>query len=139
MQNQNKSIFSINCSHTGKDMMDWLVNGWVLLVAILHLWFLILEMFLWDKPIGLKIFRHTTEQAANTKVLAANQGLYNGCLAAGLLWSFFIAPPFHTQVQIFFLISILIAGIYGGISANKKIFYIQGLPAAIGLALLFLS
>lgn len=117
--------------------MSWIINGCILLVAILHIWFLVLEMFLWDKPIGLKTFRHTPEQAAMTKVLAANQGLYNGCLAAGLLWSFFLTPPFDQQVQMFFLISILIAGIYGGVSVNKKIFYIQGMPAAICLGLIY--
>jgi len=110
----------------------------VALVALLHLYFLVLEMFLWDKPAGLRAFRQTPEQAAATKVLAANQGLYNGFLAAGLLWGLSLGVA-GRPVQVFFLACVLVAGLYGAATASRKILYVQALPAAIGLALLAMA
>lgn len=107
-------------------------------VAFLHLGFLVLEMFLWDKPLGLRVFGHTKEMAAKTKVLAANQGLYNGFLAAGLLWGLILGAD-GTSVKIFFLSCVLLAGLYGAATASRKILLIQALPAAIGLALVVSS
>ncbi len=108
------------------------------LVALLHLYFLVLEMFLWDKPAGLRAFGQTLEKAQATKVLAANQGLYNGFLAAGLIWGICLGVN-GTPIKVFFLSCVLVAGVYGAITASQKILYIQALPAAIGLALLALS
>ncbi len=101
-----------------------------LLVAALHVWFMILEMCLWQKPQGLKTFRMTPEKAAATAVLAANQGLYNGFLAAGLLFSLFTG---HQSCLIFFLVCVIVAGLYGAYSVNRKIFLIQSLPAITAL------
>ena len=108
------------------------------LVAVLHLYFLVLEMFLWDKPAGRKAFGLSPERAALTKVLAANQGLYNGFLAAGLLWSLTLGDA-GKAVNLFFLGCVLVAGVYGAMTASRKILFIQGLPAAIGLALVMAS
>lgn len=102
-------------------------------IAILHIYFLILEMFLWDKPMGMKAFGNNSEKAALTKVLAQNQGLYNGFLAAGLIWSLFAAMPFAIQLANFFLGCVLVAGLYGAMTASKKILYIQALPALVTL------
>lgn len=110
----------------------------VALVALLHIYFLVLEMFLWDKPAGLKAFGQTPESAAATKVLAANQGLYNGFLAAGLLWGLWLGPA-GFGVKVFFLLCVLIAGLYGAATASRKILYVQALPAALGLVLVYLS
>lgn len=106
------------------------------LVALLHVYFLVLEMFLWDKPVGLKAFRLTKEKAADTKVLAANQGLYNGFLAAGLIWGIVLGAN-GTDVKIFFLSCVLVAGLYGGATISRKILVIQALPALIALVLVF--
>jgi putative membrane protein len=103
----------------------------VVLVALLHLYFLLLEMFLWDKPLGRRTFGLTPEQAAMTKSLAMNQGLYNGFLAAGLLWG--LAAGF--QVQVFFLACVIVAGVFGGFTASRKIIWVQALPGAVALAL----
>ena len=108
------------------------------LIGLLHVYILILEMFLWDKPAGLRAFGLTKEAAASSKVLAANQGLYNGFLAAGLFWGLSLGTD-GTSIKVFFLLCILIAGIYGAITANKKILFVQAVPAAIGLALVLLS
>jgi len=108
----------------------------VAIVALLHFWFLVLEMFLWDKPLGLKTFRHTPAEAATSKVLAANQGLYNGFLAAGLLWGLWLGAAGYS-VKLFFLGCVVVAGIYGAATVGKKILFIQALPAAIAMALLF--
>lgn len=105
------------------------------LVGLLHVYILILEMFLWEKPAGLKAFRQTKESAAATKVLAANQGLYNGFLAAGLFWGLSLGTAGH-DVKVFFLGCVLLAGLYGAATASKKILYIQALPALLGLILL---
>jgi putative membrane protein len=110
----------------------------IAVVALLHVYFLVLEMFLWDKPAGLRAFGQTRESAAATKVLAANQGLYNGFLAAGLLWGLWLGPE-GFGVKVFFLACVLVAGLYGAATASRKILYVQALPAAIGLALVFLS
>jgi putative membrane protein len=108
------------------------------LVALLHVWFLVLEMFLWDKPAGLKAFGQTLEAAQASKVLAANQGLYNGFLAAGLFWGLGLGAA-GTGVKVFFLACVLIAGLYGAATASRKILFIQAAPAAIGLALVLLA
>ena len=105
-------------------------------IALLHLYFLVLEMFLWEHPIGMKAFGNTAEKAKLTKVLAQNQGLYNGFLAAGLIWSLFAPVAFATQLANFFLGCVLLAGMYGAITASKKILYIQALPALITLLVL---
>ncbi len=110
----------------------------VALVALLHIYFLVLEMFLWDKPAGLKAFGQTPASAAATKVLAANQGLYNGFLAAGLLWGLWLGPA-GFGVKVFFLLCVLVAGLYGAATASRKILYVQALPAALGLVLVWLS
>jgi putative membrane protein len=104
------------------------------LVAALHLYFLVLEMFLWATPFGQKTFKRTAAEQEATRSLAANQGLYNGFLAAGLVWSFFARAPLALQLRIFFLACIVIAGIYGAITAAKQILYVQAIPAAAALA-----
>ena len=105
----------------------------IAIIAILHVYFLILEMFLWDKPLGMKAFGNTVEKAKLTKVLAQNQGLYNGFLAAGLIWSLFASAPFAIHLANFFLGCVLVAGVYGAMTASKKILYIQAMPALIAL------
>lgn len=108
------------------------------LVALLHVYFMVLEMFLWTRPAGRKAFGLTVEQAEATKVLAANQGLYNGFLAAGLLWGLSLGAA-GGPVKVFFLGCVLVAGLYGAMTASRKILFIQGMPAALGLALVWLS
>lgn len=110
----------------------------ILLIAILHVYILVLEMFLWDRPRGMKAFGLTREFAAQTKVLAANQGLYNGFLAAGLFWGLYLGAG-GAPIRTFFLLCVLVAGIYGAATANKRILFIQAIPAAIGLGLLYLA
>lgn len=105
----------------------------IALIAILHVYILVLEMFLWDKPYGLKAFGNTLEKAQLTKVLAQNQGLYNGFLAAGLFWSLLAPTACAVAIANFFLGCVLVAGIYGGLTASKKIIYIQAVPALITL------
>ncbi len=114
------------------------VNIVVALVALLHVYFLVLEMFLWTKPAGLKAFGLKPEQAEASKVLAANQGLYNGFLAAGLMWGLWLGTP-GNAIKVFFLGCVLVAGVYGAATASRKILFVQALPAAIGLALVWLS
>lgn len=104
-----------------------------LLIAILHVYILVLEMFLWEKPYGLKAFGNTLEKAQMTRVLAQNQGLYNGFLAAGLFWSLLAPTACAVAIANFFLGCVLVAGIYGGLTASKKIIYIQAVPALITL------
>ena len=118
--------------------MNVAANIVVALVALLHLYFLVLEMFLWDKPAGLRAFGQTPQAAAASKVLAANQGLYNGFLAAGLVWGLALGAE-GGGVKVFFLACVLIAGLYGGATASRKILVVQALPAAIGLALVLLA
>jgi putative membrane protein len=120
--------------------MLWIANVLVALVAVLHLYFLVLEMFLWTKPLGLKTFRNSPEKAADSAVLAANQGLYNGFLAAGLVWGLLQGTPgFAFQIKMFFLLCVIIAGIYGAATVSRRILYVQALPAAIALILLWLA
>jgi putative membrane protein len=110
-------------------MMNLPANILVAVVALLHLGFLYLEMFLWDKPRGLRTFNMTAEVAKQSKTLAMNQGLYNGFLAAGLIWGLFAGDA----VKIFFLSCVIIAGIFGALTVSKRIFYIQAIPAILGL------
>ena len=111
----------------------------VALVAFLHIYFMILEMFFWTKPKGLKAFGLTKEFAQESKILASNHGLYNGFLAAGLIWSL-IDNNYSNTIAIFFLGCIIIAGIYGAYSTKKiKLFYIQSIPAIIGIILTLLN
>lgn len=116
--------------------MDVIAAVLVVLVALLHVYFLVLEMFLWTKPLGLKTFRNTPEKAETTRVLAANQGLYNGFLAAGLLWGLVTA---QWRVVVFFLLCVIVAALYGAWSVNKRIFFVQGLPAIAALAAVWLA
>jgi putative membrane protein len=110
------------------------------LVAILHLYFLILEMFFWTKPLGLKVFRQSLELAQSSKVLAANQGLYNGFLSAGLVWGLMTSDPlFAFKIKTFFLICVVVAGLYGAATVNKKIFFIQSCPSILALILMCLQ
>ena len=118
--------------------MPTIVNIIIALIALLHVYILVLEMFLWDKPAELRALGQTQEQATASKVLAANQGLYNGFLAAGLLWGLILRSS-GTGVKVFFLCCVLIAGLYGAATASRKIFFIQAIPAAVGLAFVLLS
>ncbi len=120
--------------------MIWIANALVALVAALHVYFLVLEMFLWTKPLGLKTFHQTLEKASDSAVLAANQGLYNGFLAAGLAWGLIQGvPAFAFQIKIFFLLCVIVAGIYGAVTVSRRILLVQALPAAIALILLGLA
>lgn len=110
------------------------------LVAVLHLGFLYLEMFLWTKPAGLKVFRNDAAFAEKSKVLAANQGLYNGFLSAGLIWSV-LSPDvdFAAQLKIFFFGCVVVAGFYGAVTVSKRILWMQATPAILGLIAVFLK
>ncbi len=114
--------------------MKLAADSLVTLVALLHFYFLVLEMLLWDKPIGLRTFHQTPEAAAATKVLAANQGLYNGFLAAGLLWGVWLGSGGY-GVKLFFLGCVVVAGIFGAATVGRRILVVQALPAAIAIAL----
>ena len=105
----------------------------LVLVALLHLYFLVLEMFLWTRPLGLKTFRNTPEKAEATRVLAANQGLYNGFLAAGLLYAVITGSR---EFAVFFLLCVVVAGAYGAYSVSRRIFFVQALPAIAALVAL---
>lgn len=123
--------------------LEFISHGIVLLVALLHLYFLILEMFLWTKPYGLKVFNQNEAEAIGRASLAANQGLYNGFLSMGLISSFFFKnADIAFAFQLFFLGCVLLAGIYGAMTAGpkvgSKILYIQALPALIGILSLIL-
>jgi putative membrane protein len=111
--------------------MTMLAIGLIALVALLHVYFLVLEMFLWTKPLGLKTFRNTPEKAEITRVLAANQGLYNGFLAAGLIWAIVAQSA---DVALFFLGCVIVAAVYGAYSVSRRIFYVQGVPAIAAMA-----
>jgi putative membrane protein len=120
--------------------MNWIANLLVALVAVLHVYFLVLEMFLWTKPLGLKTFHNTPEKAQESAVLAANQGLYNGFLAAGLIWGLVQAVPgFAFQIKVFFLLCVIVAGVYGAATVSRRILYVQAAPAALALILLWLA
>ncbi|MEW8506570.1 MAG: DUF1304 domain-containing protein [Candidatus Thiodiazotropha sp.] len=130
--------------HTAADALEQreegtitiVTNITVALVALLHFCFLLLEMFLWDRPLGLKVFSQTLEQARSTRILAANMGLYNGFLAAGLVWGLTLGSA-GIGVLTFFLCCVLLAGLFGALTASRKILYVQALPAAVGLSLLW--
>lgn len=119
-------------------MLALSANILIAAIALLHIYILVLEMFLWEKPAGLRAFRNSPEKAAATRVLAANQGLYNGFLAAGLAWGLWLGDA-GLHLKIFFLLCIAIAGIYGALTAARKIIFIQTVPAVIALALLVLT
>ena len=118
--------------------MSLAANVVVTLLALIHVYILVLEMFLWDKPAGLRAFGLSQQQASATKVLGANQGLYNGFLAAGLLWGLWLGDE-GFGVKVFFLLCIWIAGLYGAATSARKILFVQTVPATVGLVLLFLS
>jgi putative membrane protein len=120
--------------------MNAIADILVALVAALHVYFLILEMFLWTRPLGLKTFRHSAEKAADSAVLAANQGLYNGFLAAGLAWGLLQGiPAFAFQIKVFFLLCVIVAGAYGAATVSRRILFVQAAPAAVALLLLWLA
>ena len=106
----------------------------VALVALLHFYFLVLEMFLWTRPFGLRTFGLTPEFAKATRALAANQGLYNGFIAAGLGWGLHLGSAGYA-IKVFFLGCVVVAGVFGGFTASRKIFWVQALPGAAALAL----
>jgi putative membrane protein len=112
-------------------MMSALATPLVLLVALLHLYFLVLEMFLWTRPLGLKVFRQSREKAEQSKVLAANQGLYNGFLAAGLIYG---VATGSREFELFFLACVIAAGVYGAATVNRRIFFVQAVPALLAMA-----
>jgi putative membrane protein len=120
--------------------MQILINALVGLVALLHIYFLVLEMFLWTKPRGLRVFGQSLEDARTSAVLAANQGLYNGFLAAGLIWSLLHPSPESSfQLKLFFLGCVVVAGVYGGYSVSKKILFVQAGPAMLALVLMMIG
>jgi len=119
--------------------MTMAANIAVALVALLHAYFLVLEMFLWDKPRGRKTFGLTQEFAAASKSLAANQGLYNGFLAAGLVWGLLLGAVAGEPIKLFFLICVIVAGAFGAATVNRRILWVQAVPAAIALALVLAS
>lgn len=118
--------------------MSYLADIVVALVAISHFGFLLLEMFLWEKPVGLRVFRQTAERAAITRMLAANQGLYNGFLAAGLVWGLALGAE-GVAIKIFFLACVIIAGVFGAATVGRRILWIQAVPAALGLILMLVT
>jgi putative membrane protein len=107
-------------------------------VALLHAYFLVLEMFLWDTPFGRRVFKSTPEFAAASKTLAANQGLYNGFLAAGLVWGLAMGDA-GVHVKAFFLACVVIAGVFGAATASRNILFVQAIPGIVALALLLAS
>ena len=118
--------------------MQLLADSAVLTVAVLHIVFMALEMLFWNRPIGHKIFGLEPDFADKTRTLAANQGLYNGFLAAGLIWSLFTAQ-FAYNLQVFFLGCVILAGVFGGITTSRLIIWVQALPGTIALILVFLA
>ena len=107
-------------------------------VAVIHLLFMVLEMFFWRKPLGRRIFGLNSELAGQTAALAANQGLYNGFLADGLIWSL-TSPPNATAISVFFLTCVIVAGVFGAITAKRSILFIQALPGAVALTIVLAS
>jgi len=116
-------------------MLVWARNLAVAFVALEHVGFLVLEMFLWTSPTGRRIFRTTPEFAAQSAPLAANQGLYNGFLAAGLLWSLLASEPMAEALRLFFLVCVAAAAIFGAATVGRRILWVQGFPAAVALLL----
>jgi putative membrane protein len=131
---QNVACCVARVRHKDLSMLTQVANVFVALMALLHVYILVLEMFLWTTPRGRKAFGLTKEFAEASKTLAANQGLYNGFLAAGLVWGLCLGPT-GTGAKLFFLGCILVAGLYGGMTVGRKIVFIQAIPAAIGIAL----
>jgi putative membrane protein len=120
--------------------MTWIAAAAIVGVALLHVWFLVLEMFLWQKPGTLKTFGTTPDFAGASATLAANQGLYNGFLAAGLLWSLTAYGLIGGRPVIsFFLGCVIVAGIFGAATVNRRIAIVQALPGAVALALLWIA
>ncbi|MFG3052074.1 DUF1304 domain-containing protein [Kitasatospora sp. NPDC048239] len=119
--------------------METTANVLVGLVAALHAYILVLEMFLWEKRPGRELSGFDAEMARATAPLAANQGLYNGFLSAGLVWGLIAADPTGFRAQVFFLACVLVAGVYGGITANRRILLAQALPGALALAAVLLA
>jgi len=120
--------------------MGALAAALVVLVALEHVWFLVLEMFLWTKPTGLRTFANTPEKAEDSAILAANQGLYNGFLAAGLLWGLLYPDAMVSlHIKTFFLLCIIVAGAYGAWTVSFRILLIQALPALVALVLLWIA
>ena len=124
----------------GSRSMNAVITALIVYVIVFHLWAMVLEMFLWTKPLGRKTFGLSKEAAESSKTLAANQGLYNGFLAAGLVLSLLVASPATAfTLKVFFLACVSLAGLYGGVTAKIQILFMQGLPALIALALLLLA
>ena len=119
--------------------VEIVANVVVGIVALLHIYFLVLEMFLWTTPTGRRTFGLDADFAEKSRALAANQGLYNGFLAAGLIWGLIAGGPVGFQAKVFFLVCVVVAGIYGAITVNRRILYVQAVPAAIGLILVLLA
>ena len=119
--------------------MDWIAKALVLFVAIEHFFFMYLETLAWTKPLGKKVFRLSDERAETTASLAVNQGWYNGFLAAGLLWALFRWSTTGVEFAAFFLSCVVVAGIVGAATVNKRIFFVQSTPALVGLIVLFLA
>ena len=117
-------------------MLPLLAKIAVMLIALLHVYILVLEMFLWTTPRGRRAFGNSVDKAEATKVLAANQGLYNGFLAAGLIYG--LAAPTR-DFEVFFLLCVIVAGIYGAATANKRILFIQAVPGALALTAVLLA
>jgi putative membrane protein len=107
-------------------------------IALIHIYILILEMFLWDKPQGIKAFGTTPAFAAESKTLAANQGLYNGFLAAGLIWGIWLGEA-GDPIKIFFLLCVAVAGVFGAVTVGRKILFIQTIPAVVALVAVWLA
>jgi len=108
------------------------------LLLLLHLYIAVLEIFFWDKPVGMRAFKQTVESARATKTLAANQGVYNGFLAAGFAWGLLLGPA-GRSVKLFFLCCVLLAGVFGGLTSARKILLVQALPALLGLIAVMLA
>jgi putative membrane protein len=119
--------------------MQTVATALVVLIGVVHCYFLVLEMFLWTTPFGLKTFGRSREEMEATKVLAGNQGLYNGFLAAGLFWGAFAGAGMGHELRLFFLGCVLVAGLYGGATAARKILYVQALPALIAIGFVILG
>ena len=118
--------------------MNTAANIAIAVVALLHLYFLVLEMFLWEKPMGLRVFGLTPEFAKASKALAANQGLYNGFIASGLVWGLSLGGA-GDSIKVFFLGCVIVAGVFGALTANRKILWVQAFPGAVALALVLAS
>jgi putative membrane protein len=129
--------FASRCAGVTICAVSQIASVLIALVAAEHVWFLVLEMFLWTTPTGLRTFRMTPEVAAASATLAANQGLYNGFLAAGLIWGLFAADLIGFQVRTFFLCCVVVAGFYGAYSVSSRILFLQAVPALLALILLW--